>query len=147
MAEKDIDFVLRLNEESGFILHNGITVAEVDEQHCRLEVSVRPEGCNIFGFVHGGLIYTMADTAAGALARYRHRGTNVTINASINYLSGPKEAKTLHACSRELRSGRSIGVYEVEVFDERQRLLATATVTMRLFPPAEKQGQHPYTSF
>ena len=55
------------SEHSGFIRHNGIRVVSVDEEKSVLTADVTPENSNIWGGVHGGFLYAMADTAAGAL--------------------------------------------------------------------------------
>lgn len=52
------------SEHSGFIRHNGIRVVSVDEEKSVLTADVTPENSNIWGGVHGGFLYAMADTAA-----------------------------------------------------------------------------------
>ena len=74
------------SEHSGFIRHNGIRVVSVDEEKSVLTADVTPENSNIWGGVHGGFLYAMADTAAGAFARINYSQHNVTLNGSINYL-------------------------------------------------------------
>ena len=66
------------SEHSGFIRHNGIRVASVDEEKSVLTADVTPENSNIWGGVHGGFLYAMADTAAldGAVqSAHRRRPT------------------------------------------------------------------------
>ena len=70
------------SEHSGFIRHNGIRVVSVDEEKSVLTADVTPENSNIWGGVHGGFLYAMADTAAGAFARINYSQHNVTLNGS-----------------------------------------------------------------
>ena len=49
------------SEHSGFIRHNGIRVVSVDEEKSVLTADVTPENSNIWGGVHGGFLYAMAD--------------------------------------------------------------------------------------
>ena len=70
------------SEHSGFIRHNGIRVVSVDEEKSVLTADVTPENSNIWGGVHGGFLYAMADTAAGAFARINYGQHNVTLNGS-----------------------------------------------------------------
>ena len=70
------------SEHSGFIRHNGICVVSVDEEKSVLTAGVTPENSNIWGGVHGGFLYAMADTAAGAFARINYGQHNVTLNGS-----------------------------------------------------------------
>lgn len=81
------------SEHSGFIRHNGIRVVSVDEEKSVLTADVTPENSNIWGGVHGGFLYAMADTAAGAFARINYGQHNVTLNGSINYLRSTVQSK------------------------------------------------------
>ena len=54
------------HESNGFIRHNGIRIVSVDEERSVLEAEITDNSRNVWGSVHGGFLYTMADTAAGA---------------------------------------------------------------------------------
>lgn len=75
------------HESNGFIRHNGIRIVSVDEERSVLEAEITDNSRNVWGSVHGGFLYTMADTAAGAFARIRYGRRNVTLNGSMNYLA------------------------------------------------------------
>ena len=92
------------SEHSGFIRHNGIRVVSVDEEKSVLTADVTPENSNIWGGVHGGFLYAMADTAAGAFAR-------------INL-------------GRPVRVGGHIGFFEVNITDDTGALIARAEINM-----------------
>ena len=118
------------SEHSGFIRHNGIRVVSVDEEKSVLTADVTPENSNIWGGVHGGFLYAMADTAAGAFARIKYGRRNVTLNGSINYLRTAARAKNLTAVCREVKVGGHVGFFEVNITDEEERLIARAEVNM-----------------
>lgn len=118
------------SEHSGFIRHNGIRVVSVDEEKSVLTADVTPENSNIWGGVHGGFLYAMADTAAGAFARIKYGRRNVTLNGSINYLRSAAHAKMLTAICREVKVGGHVGFFEVNITDEEERLIARAEVNM-----------------
>lgn len=124
--------VFCLNEKSAFIQYNKIRVVQIESNRCRVEALITNVSKNIFGVVHGGLIYTMVDTAAGALARYGNPNRNVTITASINYLLPAQNTEKLYADAHEVRRGNHIGVYCVEVVDDSGNTIAVATVTMSM---------------
>lgn len=92
------------SEHSGFIRHNGIRVVSVDEEKSVLTADVTPENSNIWGGVHGGFLYAMADTAAGAFARINYGQHNVTLNGSINYLRSTVQSKALTAVAARSES-------------------------------------------
>ena len=41
----------------------GIEIVSFDDQHCELSLLIRPEMCNGFGVAHGGITYSLADSA------------------------------------------------------------------------------------
>ena len=118
------------SEHSGFIRHNGIRVASVDEEKSVLTADVSPENSNIWGGVHGGFLYAMADTAAGAFARIKYAQRNVTLSATISYLRPTTHSKSLTAVGREVKVGGHIGFFEVDITDDSGALIARAEVNM-----------------
>lgn len=85
---------------------------------------------NVWGSVHGGFLYTMADTAAGAFARIRYGRRNVTLNGSMNYLRPTTHSKTLTAVGREIKVGGHVGFFEVNITDDTGALVACAQMNM-----------------
>ena len=49
------------HESNGFIRHNGIRIVSVDEERSVLEAEITDDSRNVWGSVHGGFLYTMAD--------------------------------------------------------------------------------------
>ena len=132
MNEEIIQDVLKLNVESGFVRHNGIRITGVEHDSCRVEVKLEPHHYNIWGMPHGGLIFAMADMAAGALARAHGRAPCVTVDVSISYLSAAGAGATeIYACSKSLREGRTLCFYDVCVYDNLGHQLAAAHITMK----------------
>lgn len=73
----------RLNSSSQFLQSNDMQVIEVREGYAKVEMTIDEQILNVHGFVHGGALFSLADTAAGAasfatgrdsvtLARYVH---------------------------------------------------------------------------
>ena len=118
------------NESNGFIRHNGIRIISVDEEKSVLKAEVTDLSRNVWGGVHGGFLYTMADTAAGAFARINHGQHNVTLNGSINYLRSTVQSKALTAVGRPVRVGGHIGFFEVNITDDTGALIARAEINM-----------------
>ncbi|MGN0993687.1 MAG: PaaI family thioesterase [Butyricicoccus sp.] len=95
------------------------------------EVIMEPhkEILNPMGAVHGGAIFTLCDLAAGAAAA-SYGQASVTQCANISFLRPGKGTQRLTAKTRELKKGRSTGIYEVTVTDEDDEMVARATMTM-----------------
>ncbi len=92
------------------------------------------------GLVHGGVLATLADTAA-ALAAYTLAAPGqriVTIEFKINYLR-PAAGSALLCRGTVLRPGRTITVSEAEIFSldgETRTLAAKALATIAILPNA-----------
>lgn len=95
----------------------GMTV-EVDEPgHAVVSMPVREDMLNGFAITHGGLVFTLADTAF-AIACNEDERVTVAGGADITFLKSTRVGQTLTASAvRRIRSGRS-GLYDVTVSDE-----------------------------
>ena len=53
-------------KKNQFMSYNHIELEHVEPDYAVFRLDIRPESRNIFGMVHGGALYTMADNAAAA---------------------------------------------------------------------------------
>ena len=118
------------NENNPFPRRLGIYVEELRPGCARAVKTVTEEDLNPVAVPHGGVYFSMADTACGsAMAAY---GTAaVTINCSFSFLKSARAGDRLTAEARELQSGRSVCVLEARVTGEGGILLAVGTFTFR----------------
>jgi uncharacterized protein (TIGR00369 family) len=101
-----------------------------------VEIELRPsaEISQQHGFVHGGAISAIADTAAGyAALSVMPAGTGVlTTEFKIN-LVAPAAGERIIARGRVVRAGRTLTLTQAEVFavnDGQEKLIALLTATM-----------------
>ncbi|MFP5223935.1 MAG: PaaI family thioesterase [Actinomycetota bacterium] len=89
-------------------------------------------------FVHGGAIATLGDScAAWATLPALEQGWNFsTIQFQVNFMRAITEG-VLHASAHEVHRGSRTQVLEVRVTDDRDRLVATMTVTQALLAPRD----------
>ena len=118
------------NNDKGFIKHNNYKIVSLTEDECILEYDVAKEGLNPINMVHGGMLFGLADTAAGLVA-YAKGKHPVTTNASIHYLNAAKGKKVMAKASA-LKVGNKIGYFRVDVFDENDVIICTCNVEMYL---------------
>lgn len=124
------------NETNNFLRHIGAEITHIEEGSAVIELVPSDEVLNPSGAVHGGCLFTMADIAAGTAAcAYGYHG--VTVNSSFNYLSpaivagDPLTApKKIIATSRELKRGKRVLFYEVDVTADDDRLLCSGQFTI-----------------
>ena len=122
--------VRRRLRESGAPKHLGITVESVEKGRVVMRLDVRPHHKQIHGVVHGGIVATLADTAAGiAAATVVEPGTNVaTVELKINYLEAIQGGR-VRADARVLRAGRHFIVVECDVWNRKGKMAAKALLT------------------
>lgn len=114
-------------KDNGFMSYNGLYVVEAKENYVKIGVDITEKSLNPFGIVHGGLIYTLADSAMGiALATTGRSG--VTLNSTIDYLT-PGKGKKLFADTEIVKDGKSIVVFRVNIKDENDTLVSVASGT------------------
>ena len=118
------------NEKNLFGRKLGIYVEELGPGYARATKTVTEEDLNPLQVPHGGVYFTLADTACGSvMAAY---GTmDVTINSAFSFLKSAQAGERLTAEARELPGGRSVCVLEVRVTGGEGELFATGTFTFR----------------
>ncbi|MGH7662006.1 MAG: hydroxyphenylacetyl-CoA thioesterase PaaI [Vulcanimicrobiaceae bacterium] len=101
----------------------GITIDEVASGYARLSMDIASSMLNGHDFVHGGLIFTLADTAFAYACNSRNE-RNVALGAQISFVAPGRVGTKLSAVARERsRAGRT-GVFDVEVQDEKGETIA-----------------------
>lgn len=116
----------------------GFRLTEIRRGYVVLEMNVTPRFLQAHGRLHGGVVATLADTAA-AFAAYTAappRSRLVTLEMKINFLEGVDRG-VVRAEGRLIRLGRNVGVSESDVRDGAGRLVAKALVTVAVAGPRE----------
>ena len=98
-----------------------IEIGEVGSATARMEV--REDMINGFNVCHGGLLFTLADTAF-AFACNAYDRVSVAASASIEFLSPARAGDNLRAVAREEHRGKRNGFYSVRVENDDGDLIA-----------------------
>ena len=101
----------------------GMTVAGVGPGHARLTMTVRADMLNGHAICHGGLIFTLADSAF-AFACNSYNLTTVASGCSIDFLSPAREGDVLTAIGQERNTSGRTGVYDIEVRNQKGETIA-----------------------
>ncbi len=86
-------------------------------------MTVREEFTNGHDICHGGYIFMLADSAFAYACNNCNRNT-VASAANIEFIKPAKTGDRLTAIAHERTRGSKIGVYDVEVFNQDDKLLA-----------------------
>jgi len=114
--------------------HLGIEFTDVSPGRCRARISLTDNHFNYNDVVHGGVISGLIDSAAGTAVRATRTAAEIaerphaTSDLHVTYLAGASGSE-LVAEGRVIKAGRTAIFTEVEVFDDRQRLIARGSVT------------------
>ena len=95
----------------------GISVLHVEAGHSRLEMLVRDEMINGFGIVHGGIAFSLADSAFAFACNNRNE-VSVALDTSIQFTRPVQVGDRLTAEARELHNGRSTGLYQITITNQ-----------------------------
>jgi len=92
----------------------GMVLEEIAPGRARMRMAVREDMLNGHDLCHGGLIFTLADSAFAFACNARNHVT-VAAAAEIHFVSPARKGETLLAQARERAQAGRTGVYDVEV--------------------------------
>lgn len=101
----------------------GITVIEITEGYSKITMTVRQEMMNGLGIVHGGICFSLADSAF-AFACNNRNNLSVALDTSINFTKPVHVGDVLIAEVKELHNGRSTGLYHITVTNQHNHVVA-----------------------
>ncbi|HKC20487.1 MAG TPA: PaaI family thioesterase [Candidatus Dormibacteraeota bacterium] len=131
MAE---DFAQRLNEfPEGWVQAMGIKITHATKDEVRCEVKVVPHHLQGYGIVHGGLHCGIIESLAsmGAFLFARERGQHVVgLENNTSFIRAVRAGATLHGVATPITRGRQTQVWQAQVLDEENRLVATGRVRL-----------------
>jgi acyl-CoA thioesterase len=106
--------MLRLDKFSQWL---GIEIMEVREGYCKAKMKLREDMINGLGVVHGGVAFSLADSAF-AFACNNRNNLSLALDTSINFTKPLMPGDELVAEANELHNGKSTGVYLVTLYNQ-----------------------------
>jgi acyl-CoA thioesterase len=101
----------------------GISVLDITSGYSKIQMTVRPEMINGFGIVHGGVAFSLADSAF-AFACNNRNVLSVALDTSINFIKPVMVGDVLIAEAKELHNGKSTGLYHVTITNQSSHVVA-----------------------
>lgn len=123
------DLVMRLAARDAFVAALGIEAVDGGPGRAAVKMRVRPEHLNFNGTCHGGVVFSLADTAFG-LASNSHGAVAAGVDAHITYQIAVHVGDMLTATAIEVSRGRKLAVYRVDVENETGQLVSSFTGTV-----------------
>ena len=115
--------VNKMFDKDAFSQWLGIEIIEVNDRYCELKMTVRKEMLNGFQIAHGGIAYSLADSAL-AFASNSHGRKSLSVETSISHMVSVKKDDVLTAIAEELSLTDNIGVYLISITNQKKQEVA-----------------------
>ena len=116
--------VNHLMENDLFSKWLGIEILEIGEGYSKIKMTIRKEMINGFGIVHGGIAFSVADSAF-AFACNNRNNLSVALDTSINFIKPVYVDDILTAETKEIHNGKSTGLYHITITNQNSQLVAS----------------------
>ncbi len=130
MIEKTIPEIMLLNDNFSRLL--GIKIIKQNSSEIVLNLKIKKKFMNGFNLLHGGVTFSLADTALAFASNFNGK-KSVTIDSSISYFIKCNTGDILTAKTREINSSKKFGIYEVEILNQKNKLIAKFKGTVYRF--------------
>lgn len=126
MENKELTHMMKnLCEQNLFMKHCGIKTRVLEDGSFEAYLDFSDFHKNPYGYLHGGILYTLADVGAGINAR-RFFEFPVTTNSDFHFFSNTDEGR-VYARFSVLHRGKKTFVVRTTVSDDKDNLLAEGT--------------------
>ena len=117
------EVVNHMMENDYFSQWMGVEVIDVKEGYSKIKMTIRKEMVNGFGIVHGGIPFSLADSAF-AFACNNRNNLSVALDVTITFTRPVNIGDVLTAEAKEVHNGRSTGVYLITVTSQKNEQVA-----------------------
>ena len=120
LAQKVVD---KMMDHDAFSQWMDVKVLDIKEGYSKIQMAIRKEMVNGFGIVHGGIPFSLADSAF-AFACNNRNNLSVALDTSINFTKPVHVDDVLVAEAKELHNGRSTGLYHITITNQHDHIVA-----------------------
>ena len=114
--------VAKMYDNDWFSQWLGIERLTIKTGSCVLKMTIRKEMLNGFGIAHGGITYSLADSAL-AFASNSYGKMAVSVETSISHTKQLKEGDEITATAQEMSLTNKIAVYNVTIKNQHNELV------------------------
>lgn len=117
------EVVDHMMQNDAFSQWMGIEILNVKQGYSKVRMTIRKEMLNGFGIVHGGIAFSLADSAF-AFACNNRNNISVALDVTITFTKPVNVGDVLTAESKEIHNGRSTGVYIITITNQKEEQVA-----------------------
>lgn len=111
-----------------FSKNMNIEVVESSQGNATVKMTISENNLNLYGIVHGGALFTLADVASAATA-FTFNDAYVTMDSYLNFIQ-PGSGDYLIAKAKSLYKGPETVVVDVVILNDQEELIAKGVYTM-----------------
>ena len=127
------NFAEQVNRLDGWLRAMSITITHASPDEVRAELTIGPEHLQGYGIVHGGvhcgLIESLASIGAALVALPRNQ-TVVGLENNTSFVRAVRSGAKLHAMATPVTRGRRTQVWESQILDDQERIVAAGRVRL-----------------
>ncbi len=110
-------------DKDNFSKWMGIVVDEYREGYCKLHYTITEEMLNGFGIVHGGIVFSGADSAF-AFACNSHGVLSLALDVHISFIRAAKAGDRMIVEAEEIHTGNKTSFYNVTTKNDAGEIVA-----------------------
>ncbi|KAB1066259.1 hydroxyphenylacetyl-CoA thioesterase PaaI [Salibacter halophilus] len=118
-----IDIFHLMYDNDPFSKWMDMKLSHIEKGSCTLEMTVKEPMLNGFSIAHGGISYSLADSALAFAANSRGPQC-VSIETSISHLAPTAKGDQLKAVAKEKHRGKKTAIYEVTITNQHNKTVA-----------------------
>ncbi|MCQ2491851.1 MAG: PaaI family thioesterase [Lachnospiraceae bacterium] len=122
------ELTFKRNHQGGHMQDMGMEIIEIKKGYSKGHMHIEERMRNPYGAIHGGVMFSFADTVGGSAA-LSSGFAHVTSTGTINYLRPTTRSTEIYAIATEIKMGKTLSTFNVDIKDEHDRLVAQAVMT------------------
>ena len=127
----------------GWLQGMGVSITYATKDEVRCELTIGPQHLQPYSVVHGGVHCGVIESLAsiGAYLFARERGQHVVgLENNTSFVRAVRAGAKLHAVARPVTRGRQTQVWQAEVLDAGEKVVATGRVRLLCLEPEQSLG-------
>lgn len=120
--------IVKLNKDCQYHKLLGITIQSLAPGQANLYIDIADKHLNPQEITHGGVTFSLADTAMGIAVRTLGQ-VAVTLESNLNYVKPVRIGQTLFAVGNVIKLGQTTTICEAKIFDRDKQLIAVSRGT------------------
>lgn len=121
--------IIEMNKSTLYHKLLNIEISMLDKGIAEITITIQEKHLNPAGNAHGGMLFSLFDTAMGMAVRTLGRYNITSLDMDMNFIAPARPGNTLTVTGRVVHLGRSTVVSEGEAYNQDGKLIAICKET------------------